>query len=176
MTSTGVKAGRFVREEIVRTLKDEVGGKDFFVTSFSGLGVGDVEDLRKKLREPSARFRVAKRSLSRLALENKSGILDKTTGTVGFAIAGEDGLAVSKILVDFSRNFKTFEIWGGTYEGQVLTPEGVQELALLPSRQELLAKVAGGFNAPVSGFVGALGGIVRKFLYALKALEEKKSQ
>jgi large subunit ribosomal protein L10 len=93
---------------------------------------------------------------------------------VAVAFAKEDPLAPAKILTAYFDEVEKPQIKYGLVESKVVDEKGIAELAKLPSREELLAKVVGGLKSPLSGLVMALSGLPRKLVYALEAVKQKK--
>ena len=86
----------------------------------------------------------------------------------------KDPVSPAKILVDFAKDTKKTEIKGGVLDGKTIDVDGVKYLASLPSKEELLAKMMGSLNAPVTGLVMALSGVMRNLVCALNAIKEQK--
>jgi large subunit ribosomal protein L10 len=87
----------------------------------------------------------------------------------------EDEIAPAKIIAKFKKEFeKKLDFFGGILEGKFITESEMSELASLPSREELYAKVVGSINSPISGFVNALAGNIRNLVYTLSAIKDKK--
>ncbi len=145
------------------------------VVSYKGISVADDTQLRRKLREAGVEYAVVKNTLlSRAAhnvgLEELDGVLSGST-----AIAtSSDHVAAAKILCEFAEKNKTFEVKAGYVEGKVISAAEVQELAKMPPKEVLVAKVLGGLNAPISGFVGVLNANLRGLVCALNAIAEKQ--
>lgn len=149
-----------------------------FVTDYRGLKVSQLGQLRNRLREVGTEYKVVKNTLTSLAAEDVAGDEFKSllVGPTAVAYAKEDPVATAKALSDFARESRILKVKGGLLEGSVIGPEDVQALAELPPREVLLAKVVGGMQAPISGFVSVLQGTLRKFVYALDAVREQKEQ
>jgi large subunit ribosomal protein L10 len=157
-------------------LKEELKEYSSFVfTDYRGMNVEQMSILRKTLREKGARFHVVKnrfvkRVMKDLGHEGVDGFLVNPTALVYSSI---DLSEISKVLVDAARE-TPLHLKGGYAEGAVLSAEGIERISKLPSRQVLVAEVVGLLNAPIAGFVYALGGIVPRFLRTLKAIEAQK--
>ena len=91
-------------------------------------------------------------------------------------MASADPVAVSKVLVTFAKEHEGFKVRGAVVEGQALTVDAVKALAALPSRDVLLAKMVGGMQAPVSGFVGVLAGVLRQAVLVMNAIRQSKEK
>lgn len=148
------------------------------LTDYRGLKVAEITELRRKLRDLGAEYRVVKNTLTARAAKSAGieGLEQWLEGPVAIAFGTQDPAAVAKALNDFARTHKVFAIKAGVLEGQVIGPESVQALAALPSREELLARVVGGFQAPISGLVSVLQGNIRQLVYVVNAIQEKQAE
>ena len=148
--------------ELAQELKE---AKLVLLTDYRGINVTDVTKLRKDLREADAEYKVIKNNIVRRALEaNGESALDEVLeGPVALVIGKEDYLAPSKVIYNFTKDHDFYKIKGGIVEGKVMTAEEIITLAKLPSRQELLAKLA-----------GALLGNITKLAVALDKVREQK--
>lgn len=168
------------KEAFVTELSEELqNAKGTVFTTYEGLTVHELEDLRGKLREEGARLLVAKKTLLEKALEKAGLKADESVrefeGAVGVAIGKEDEVAPAKVVNTFAKDHKQVVFYGGFLEGDYISADRVKALALLPSREELLAKVVGSLNAPMSGLVNVFQGNMRGLVFALKAIQDKKS-
>src|SRR5690606_40275853 len=116
--------------------------------------------------------------LARLAAQDSDAqALDPyLSGPSALAFAKEDPVATAKALSDFARESRVLEVRGGVLGGKPLGPDDVKALADLPPREVLLAQVVGGIQAPIAGFVFVLQGTLRKLVYALDAVRQKKEE
>lgn len=148
--------------ELAQELKE---AKLVLLTDYRGINVTDVTKLRKDLREADASYKVIKNNIVRRALEaNGESALDEVLeGPVALVIGKEDYLAPSKVIYNFTKDHDFYKIKGGIVEGKVMTAEEIITLAKLPSRQELLAKLA-----------GALLGNITKLAVALDQVKSQK--
>ena len=121
------------------------------VTRNHGLTVAQVTDLRTKMRQAGASFKVTKNRLARIALEGSpyQPLGDLLTGPIGFATS-TDPVAAAKVAVDFAKTNDKFEIVGGAMGSTVLDIDGVKALASLPSLDELRGRIVGLIQAPAS--------------------------
>ena len=121
------------------------------ITRNLGLTVAQSTQLRTKIREAGASYKVAKNRLAKLAIQNTdyAGIGDLLTGPTAIA-ASVDPVAAAKVVVEFAKTTDKLEIVGGSMGSQVLTPEGVKALASMPSLDELRAKLIGLVQAPAA--------------------------
>ena len=121
------------------------------ITRNHGLSVAQVTDLRVRMREAGARYKVTKNRLARIALEGTpyQAIGDLLVGPVGLATSA-DPVAAAKVAVEFAKTSDKFEIVGASMAGTMLDLNGVKALAELPSLDELRAKLVGLLNAPAT--------------------------
>jgi large subunit ribosomal protein L10 len=127
------------------------------VTRQSGMTVAEVTDLRRKMQQAGAGFKVTKNRLARLALEGTryEGLSSLFTGPTAIAFSA-DPVAAAKVSVTFANTNDKLTIVGGSMGGQLLDPNGVKALATLPSLDELRGKIIGVLQAPAAKIVGVL--------------------
>lgn len=163
----------------VAELKDLLtASKGVVLVNYCGLTVAEDTELRAKMREAGVKYMVAKNTFIRIAakeagIEGLDSVLEHNTA---LAFSAEDPVAPAKILNDFSKDHKALELKAGILDGKVIAVEEVKALAELPSREELLAKLVGSMQAPISGLVNVLQGTIRNFVYTLEAVRQKKEQ
>jgi len=152
--------------------------KGLFVAKHSGLNSKAITDLRKKMRENNSEMFVAKNTTVRFAVEDTEykAVLPLLTNESSFFLAKQDVALTAKILDAFCQENPQLEIKGGVFDSRLFSAAEVLQIAKLPSREVLLAKMLGSMNAPVTGFVNSLAGILRKLLYALNAVKEQKEK
>jgi large subunit ribosomal protein L10 len=156
-------------DEIMASFK---GHPNFFVTSYMGSSVMDLEQVRRTLKTAASDYMVVKNSILNVVLDKLKldEIKPMVDGGIGISFSGGDIVATSRVLVNFTRDHEKFRIKGAFLDGKVMTRERVAQLAALPAKDVLRAQVAGGIKAPITGFVNTLGGIIRKFVYAVDAI------
>jgi len=133
------------------------------MAEYSGVQVTDLTLLRAKARESGVYLRVLKNTLVRRAVVGTpfEPLAEAMTGPLIYSISS-DPVAAAKILNDFAKGNDKLVLKMGAYDGKVLDKAGVQALASIPSREELLAKLLGVMQAPVSGFAGALAALAKQ--------------
>ena len=148
------------------------------ITDYRGLKVREMAELRKQLREAKVEYKVAKNTLACLAVkESQLRELEQfLVGPTAFAFGEGDPTIAAKLLTNFSREYPLLKIRGGTFEREILSSEQINLWATLPSRDELLAKVAAGMKNPLSNLVFNLKGIIANFIYTLEAIKKQKDQ
>ncbi len=173
MKEATLKAKQAIVEEIQGKLSESA---SVIFYDYRGLTVAEVTDLRNKMRAAGVEYRVVKNSVisraaDKLGIEGLDGIL---AGPTAVAFGTTDAVAPAKILTQFIKATKKTAIKGGVLEGKVIDEAGVKYLSELPSKEELLAKMLGSLNAPITGLVMVLSGVMRQFVCALNAIKEKK--
>ncbi len=133
------------------------------VAEYRGIEVSDLTVLRKKARESGVYLRVLKNTLVRRAVAETpfAELSSQLVGPLIYSIS-TDPVAAAKVLNDFAKTNDKLIIKAGSYSGKVLDKAGVQALASIPSREELLAKLLGIMQAPVSGFACALAALAKQ--------------
>lgn len=155
------------KEEEVSKLAEKLKeAKIILLTDYRGINVADVTKLRADLRNTNSEYKVIKNNIIKRALDanGESGLDDLLEGPTAIVIGTEDYLEPSKVIYNFSKNNEFYKIKGGIIDGKVMTAEEIITLAKLPSRQELMAKLA-----------GALLGNITKLAVALDAVREQKA-
>ena len=152
----------------------------FFVLNLNGLKSEESNELRALIRsssEPAGRTRlvVAKNSFCRLALGKvgKKELINLIEGSVAIVLGNEKPERLAKSLVNFIRQHQGLRIRGALLEEEVLTPSQVEEMAYLPGKEELLARMVYGFAYPISVFVGTLRQTVAGLVNCLDAICKK---
>ncbi|MBE1291133.1 MAG: 50S ribosomal protein L10 [Rhodobacteraceae bacterium] len=144
------------------------------VAHYAGLTVADMQDLRARAREAGGAVRVAKNRLAKIALDGKpcesiGGLLSGMT----VLTYSEDPVAAAKVAEDFAKDHKKFEILGGAMGENALDRAGVTAVSKMPSREELIATIAGMLGAPASNIAGAIGAPASNIASILSTIEEK---
>jgi large subunit ribosomal protein L10 len=143
---------------------------------YRGLTVAEVTELRNNFRSSGVEYRVIKNSMLKRAADTLgiTGLDTHLSGPTAVAFGFNDPVAPAKVLVEFVKKVKKTEIKSGILDGKVINVAMVNSLAELPSREQLLAQLAGTLNAPVSTFARSLSAIIAKLAYALNAVSEQK--
>ena len=163
--------------EMLEKIKEDLQGAGaMWVVDYRGLTVKQIQELRRAIRETEASMKVYKNTLMHLALEETdSPNLDPVlAGPSAFVFTGEDPVASAKVLRDFAKTNKNLEIKGGMMDGAFLDAAQVNEVASLPSREELIAKLLGTISNPLVKTVRVLNGPMEAFARAVAAIGEQK--
>ncbi|MBN1420742.1 MAG: 50S ribosomal protein L10 [Planctomycetes bacterium] len=172
-----------LKAEVARELADRFRPAAGYVfVSFTGLSAAQSTGLRRLLREHRADMDVVKNRIYSKALEmvGAEGLvqtdrLRKILKGPTAIVRGEEGpISAARAVAAWRKKNPGLEIKGGILDGRVISDVDVEGLAQIPDRPVLLSRVVGSFAAPVAGFPGVLAGLVRKLVYALRAIEGKK--
>ena len=161
-------------KEITEKLNNSVA---VFVSEYRGMSVGQLADLRAPLRDAGAEHKVYKNTLARLAATDAGyeGLNEHLLGPTALTFVTGDSVAAAKALLDQSKANPLLVIKGGMLGDSPMSADDVKALASLPSREELLARLAGAFQAPLVKTAGLLQALPRSFAYGLSALIEQQS-
>jgi len=144
------------------------------VAHYAGLTVAEMQDLRSRAREADSSVRVAKNRLAKIALEGKpcESMSDLLTGMTVLTYS-EDPVTAAKVAQGFAKENDKFVILGGAMGENALDAAGVEAVSKLPSREELIAQIAGMLGAPASNIAGAIGAPASNIASILSTIEEK---
>ncbi len=133
------------------------------IAEYHGIEVGDLTVLRKKARESGVYLRVLKNTLVRRAVADTSfaGLADHMVGPLIYSVSS-DPVAAAKVLNDFAKTNDKLVLKAGVYAGNMLDKAGLQALASVPSRDELLSKLLYVMKAPVTGLAVCLGALAKQ--------------
>src|SRR5437763_4696768 len=146
------------------------------LTEYRGLNVAEMARLRRSLREAGGQYKIYKNTLVRLAVRELGleELLEMLLGPTAIAFVDGDAARVAKSLRDFSRTNPSLVIKGGVLGETVLSAADATALAELPSRDQLLAQLAGAMAAPLQQMAGLLAAIPRNFAYGIRALADQQ--
>ena len=148
---------------------------DLVFTDYRGLTVGQITDLRQKLRDKGADYRVMKNKRVRIALQQLElpDVSEYLVGPTAVAISREESGPVVKELIAMGKNMP-LELKGAIIDGRIFTAAQVAEFSKLPTRDELLAKLMGTMKAPVQNLALVLNAVPQKLVRTLAAVAEHK--
>jgi large subunit ribosomal protein L10 len=146
------------------------------LTEYRGLKVAELADLRRALRTAGGDYKIYKNTLVRFAVRDLGIDIDEATltGPTAIAFVEGDAAAVAKALRDYSRTNANLVLKGGVLSGKALSADETRALAELPTREVLLAQLAGALQAPMAKMAGLLQALPRNMAYGLKALLDQK--
>lgn len=167
------------KEYMVGELVDKLKGVPYlFVTGFKGMTSLDMNDLRRELDKVSMNYMVVKNRVAKLALERSdlSRVIGLMEGPIGFTFGKEAPEVISKILINFAKDHEALRIYGAITDGEIVNADHIKTIAMLPSKEQLLATVVFGLTLPMSGLVGVLNQVVSGFVNVLDRIKEKKGE
>lgn len=165
------------KKRIVTDLSEKLSlFKALVFTGFNKLTVKEIREFKRICRENNLDYAVAKKKLLKIALEkNKLEIDPKNIkGEIALIISHDDEVIPAKLATQFIKEHEAMTIKGGILESRWLDANSVKELAKIPAKPELLAKLISGLQSPIRGFVGVLQGNLRGLVQALNAIKEQK--
>lgn len=172
--SANFEAKKLVVEDIKERIQN---AKSVVLVKFNGLTVAEDTELRREFRKNNVDYKVLKNTLIKRAF-NDLGINDfdeDLNGPTSVAF-GPDETGASKVIVEAAKKYQNkITVKSAFVEGGKVGVEGVQALAAMPSKEELIAKMLGSLQAPISNFVGVLSAMPRSLVIALNAIAEKQA-
>jgi len=163
----------------VNELADLFSSSDTIIMAdYKGTSVTELSGLRRTLNNSSAKFKIAKNTLAKLAAEKSSKELlsEEITGPLGFVLSNEDPSQLTKILFKYTEeNDLDFNIKKGLLNNDLVDQDTLLKLSKLPSREILLSKLMGSLNSPITNLVFVLQGTVQGFATVLKRHVENSS-
>ena len=157
---------------VVDEVRQRMGSSDATIlTEYRGLGVKELAELRRSLRDAGAEYKIYKNTLMRFAVRDLGlDVEAMLQGPTAVTFVDGDAVVVAKALRDFSRLHPELVVKGGLLGQSVLSAGDAVALADVPPRPVLLSRLAGGLGAPLSQLAGLLQALPRNFAYGLKAL------
>lgn len=157
---------RVAKETKVSEIKEKMSkAQGIVLAKYQGLTVEEDTELRKRLREAGVEYKVYKNTLATIVAKELgySGAEGLLVGPLAMAFGYEDPTAPARVLNDFAKDHKALELKGGFVQGEVYDETKIKQLATIPPKEVLIAKLLGSFKAPVSNLA-----------YLLNAIKEKK--
>ncbi|MFA6307948.1 MAG: 50S ribosomal protein L10 [Patescibacteria group bacterium] len=165
------------KQEALKVLQEKLkDSKAVVFSSDTGSNVKVINELRRELKANNAEYLVVKKTILKKAIKDmgETDQLDDLAGSVALTLSYHDEVSGAKILNKYAKGSEVLKLGGGILEHTFIVPEVVKRLATLPSREELLAKLLGSINRPLSGLVGVLSGTTRNFVGVLSAIKDTK--
>lgn len=148
-------------DEISATIKD---AQTVVLVDYRGLTVEQDTELRKQLREAGVGYKVYKNTFMNFAFKGTDceGLTDLLEGPNAIATCDTDATAAARVLCKFAKTAPNLEIKGGVVEGKVYDAKGIEQISSIPSREELLGRLLGSMQSPVTNFARVLKQIAEK--------------
>lgn len=170
---------RAKKEQLVQEYTEQLNGSDaIIITDYRGLKVGDLQELRAKVREAEGSFSIVKNTVVRRALEEVGLPVSEEmlTGPVAIGFCRQNVGGVAKVIVNFAKENELLTVKGGLMGNQVLEAAVIKELANLPSIDVLRAQLLGLINGPARQLAGVVLGSVRQLVNVLNAYSEESAE
>jgi large subunit ribosomal protein L10 len=164
-----------ILDELKQKFQD---AKGIVFAQYRGLSVEDAQELRRGLRESNVDYKVAKKTLIKLAAKEMDYDIPEEVmdGPIGVAFGFDDEIVAAQKIYEFVKKFESLSIMGGFMEGKAIDAEVVKQLASIPSRDVLLAQMMGSMMSPLTGFVGIGNGVTGGFVRVLNAYREQREE
>lgn len=148
------------------------------LADYRGLTVAQVTDLRAKLKQGASSLKIVKNRLAKIAIQetNYAVLNDHFKGTVSLTTSAADPINPAKILTEFAKANEKFKLIAAAMDGKLLSVKQIEQLAKTPSRNELLSRLLGSFQAPVQNMANVLVQIPRQLVNVLSAIKEQKEK
>lgn len=167
------------KRAIIAELREDLAASSTLITTeYRGLRVREIGEIRRALRKNNVTYRVVKNRLMRIAAEQEgnAAVAALLRGPSAIAFGSGDENAIAKAVIDAVRPYKLVKVTGAVVGGKTLDADGVQTLATLPSREILLARLAGAFNAPATQVAGLLAANLRNLGSLLAQIQDQRAQ
>ena len=167
------------KEELDELKQDLAEAKNLLVAQFQGMTVAQVTELRVKIRETKSKYRVVKNTLAKKAAEGTpaAGVTKTFEGSTAIAYNAADPVSLAKALTAYAKTNPLFVFKAGLVEGRVVDIADIANIAAMPSKEQLIAKLLFLINSPAQRIAVAMNGVARNLAVVVgQAVEQKKFQ
>ncbi len=164
-------------QEMLANIKSDIEGSSaMWIVDYRGLTVKQIQELRRTIRETNSQMVVYKNTIMHLALDQLElpTLDDLLAGPSAFVFSGEDVAASAKALKEFAKDNESLVIKGGLMDGAAYSAAEVEAIASLPSRDQLIAQIAGAISGVARGLATAINGVPRGLAQVTKAVADQK--
>ncbi len=168
-----------VKKEVMENLKDKLQkASGVIVTEYQGLNVGDLNDLRSKLRKVSCEYHIIQNTLLHIASKDTdyTAIDDTLKGPTAVCFVYGDPVGPAKVIMDFKKDHEKLKVKAGLIEKKVVNENELKSLAALPNRQVLLSMLVSRMQSPIANLVYVLNGPLSKLMNVLDGISKNKAQ
>ena len=165
------------KSQEVSELNEQIGkASNAFLIDFKGITVPQVTELRKQVRQTNSGYVVVKNTLALIALKDSPiiNMKEKFTGPTAIAFNSDDAVTLAKALTKFAKDVPAVQFKGALLNGQVVPASEIQNIANLPSREELVSKLLFLLQSPIRGLVTVLQANIRNLVVVLGQIEKQK--
>jgi large subunit ribosomal protein L10 len=165
------------KTEAIDSIRQKKGKSNIMIlTDHQGLSVAQITVLRNKLFDANAQYNVVKNTLAFRAIceDDQERVKDILNGPSSIIFGYGDVVAPAKIVVTFAKQNEKPAVKGAIMDGRFMEPDEIRKLAMLPSKEVLIARAVGGIKAPLVSLANVLQGPIRKLAYALNEISKKK--
>ncbi len=147
------------------------------LTEYKGYSVDEITKLRRSLQKEGGDYMVTKNTLAKIAIKGTEYeiLADMLKGPVAIAFGYEDQVSPAKAVSNFIKESKKGVILGGALDGKLLSAKEAEDLAKLPSKEELYAKILGSINSPASGIANSINAVMAQLTRAMAAVRDQKA-
>ncbi len=171
------------KADAVTEIRDLLNGSEsIYLTDFTGLTVEEVNELRKEFYKSEIKYKVVKNTLTARALketdkysEHFDKLFETLNGPTGIVFASKDPVAPAKIIKKFSEKTEKPKLKLAIVENEVYGSKQLNQLASLPTKEEVIAGILGSLNSPASGIVGSINAVMRDLFSVIEEVAKKKA-
>jgi large subunit ribosomal protein L10 len=171
------KVGLIVKEVSENRIKQSIKQSgSFLIVKYSGVSSPDMSNLRMALRAVDADMFVVRNTIARRAVKEfgPDQLLGLVDGPCGFVFFKDEPVAASKVLFGFAKDHDKLKLEGGLLRDKVLNTKDIENMAKLPSKEQIRTQVVMTLKAPIFGIVGVLKGNLRKLVWCMSEIKKKK--
>lgn len=167
------------KEQILETYEQGLAkAPHAFLLDFQGISVPQVTELRKRVRQSGGEYVVVKNTIALRAIDSQAlgQLKEHFVGPTAVAFSLTDPVGVAKALTDYAKDVPAIKLKAGLVEGRAIAADQIKDIASLPSREELIAKLLFLMQSPVTRFVRVLAAVPQSFVMVLDQVRKKKEE